>query len=65
MRTIVRYQEALPGIVKVNPESGKYLPESYPKQIQSKGNVKINAGDSDMELEDILEQLKNFNQGWV
>lgn len=64
LRTIVRYQEALPGIVKVNPESGKYLPESYPKQVQSKGNVKINAGDSDMELEDILEQLKNFNQGW-
>ena len=64
LRTIVRYQEALPEIVKMNPESGKYLPTSYPKQIQSKGNVKINTGDSDMDLEDLLEQLSAFKHGW-
>lgn len=64
LRTIVRYQEALPEIVKTNPESGKYIPESYPKRVQSKGSVKINSGDLDVELEDLLEQLKNFSQGW-
>ncbi len=64
LRTIVRYQEALPEIVKTNPESGKYIPESYPERVQSKGSVKINSGDSDVELEDLLEQLKNFSQGW-
>ena len=60
----MRYQEALPEIVKTNPESGKYIPESYPKRVQSKGSVKINSGDLDVELEDLLEQLKNFSQGW-
>lgn len=64
LRTIVRYQEALPEIVKTNPESGKYIPESYPERVQSKGSVKINSGDLDVELEELLEQLKNFSQGW-
>ena len=64
LRTIVRYQETLPEIVKTNPESGKYIPESYPERVQSKGSVKINSGDLDVELEDLLEQLKNFSQGW-
>jgi len=64
LRTIVRYQEALPEIVKTSPESGKYLPESYSERVQSKGSVKINSGDLDVELEDLLEQLKNFSQRW-
>ena len=64
LRTIVRYQEALSEIVKTSPESGKYLPESYSERVQSKGSVKINSGDLDVELEDLLEQLKNFSQRW-
>lgn len=59
LNTMVRYQECLPDMVKSDPESGKYMPTSYRKHIQSQGKVDITGGS----LEDLLKRFNPSGNG--
>lgn len=61
LNAMVRYQESLPNMIKSDPESGKYMPESYRKHVQAQGKVDIIGGS----LEDLLKSFSSSGSGNV
>lgn len=59
---MVRYQELLPSMIESDPESGKYMPDTYRKHVQTLSKVDVSGGS----LEELLKRTlgKDISTGW-